>query len=180
MRPEVTRYVKQCKLCRTLNSASTWYVKGMFEVPEAPMDFISMDLIGKFNPPSTQGNKFALTVICMLSGWTWCIPIVDKSVPVMVQAYLKNVHYLFRPSRKILSDIGSEFKNQLFETIAQELGIEHKVYSPPFHPQSNGRIEGFHTFLKVCLAKHVSQELEWDEVCPMVTVACNFLLNGHF
>ena len=62
------------------------------------MDFISMDLIRKFNPPSTQGNKFTLRVICMLSGWTWCIPIVDKSVPVMVQAYLKNVHHLFGPS----------------------------------------------------------------------------------
>ena len=98
MRPEVTRYVKQCKFCRTHNSASTRYVKGTFEVPEAPMDFISMDFIGKFNPPSSQGNKFALTVICMLSGWTWCIPIVDKSAPVIVQAYLKNVHHLFGPS----------------------------------------------------------------------------------
>ena len=127
------------------------------------MDFISMDLIGKFNPPSSQGNKFTLMVICMLSGWTWCIPIVDKSAPVIVQAYLKNVHHLFRPSRKILSYNGSEFKNQLFETIAQELGIEHKVYSPPFHPQSNGWIEGFNAFLKACLAKHISQELEWDE-----------------
>ena len=175
IRPEVTRYVKQCKLCRMHNSTSTRYVKGMFEVPEVPMDFISMDLIGKFNPPSSQGNKFALTVICMLSGWTWCIPIVDKSAPVMLQAYLKNVHHLFGPSQKILSDNGSEFKNQLFETVAQELGIEHKVYSPPFHPQSNGWIEGFHTFLKACLAKHVSQELEWDEVCPIVTVAYNFL-----
>ena len=68
MRPEVNRYVKQCKLCRTHNSASTRYVKGTFEVPEVPMDFISMDLIRKFNPPSSQGNKFALTVICMLSG----------------------------------------------------------------------------------------------------------------
>ena len=28
MRPEVTRYIKQCKLCRTHNSASTRYVKG--------------------------------------------------------------------------------------------------------------------------------------------------------
>ena len=34
------------------------------------MDFISMDLIGEFHPPSTHGNKYALTVICMLSGWT--------------------------------------------------------------------------------------------------------------
>ena len=49
MRPEVTRYVKQCKLCRTHNSTSPRYVKGTFEVPEALMDFISMDLIGKFN-----------------------------------------------------------------------------------------------------------------------------------
>ena len=121
MRPEVTRYIKQCKLCRTHNSASTRYVKGTFEVPEAPMDFISMDLIGKFNPPSSQGNKFTLTVICMLSSWTWCIPIVDKSAPVIVQAYLKNVHHLFGPSQKILSDNSSEFKDQLFETIAQEL-----------------------------------------------------------
>ena len=160
MRPEVTRYVKQCKLCQMHNSASTRYVKGTFEVPDLPMDFISMDLIGKFNPPSSQGNKFALTVICMLSGWTWCIPIVDKSAPVMLQAYLKNVHHLFRPSQKILSDNGSEFKNQFFEAVAQELGIEHKVYSPPFCPQSNSHIEGFHAFLKACLAKHVSQELE--------------------
>ena len=160
MRPEVTRYVKKCKLCRMHNSTSTRYVKGTFEVPEVPMDFISMDLVGKFNPHSSQGNKFTLTVICMLSGWTWCIPIVDKSVPIMLQAYLKNVHHLFGPSWKILSNNGSEFKNQLFETVAQELGIEHKMYSPPFHPQSNGWIEGFHAFLKACLAKHVSQELE--------------------
>ena len=178
-RPKVTRYVKQCKLCRTHNSASTRYVKGTFEVPEVPMDFISMDLIGKFNPPSSQGNKFALMVICMLSGWMWCIPIVDKSAPVILQAYLKNVHHFFGSSRKILSNNGSEFKNQLFETVAQELGIEHKVYSPPFHPQSNGQIEGFHTLLKACLAKHVSQELEWDEMCPIVTAAYNFLPNEH-
>ena len=97
----------------------------------------------------------------------------------MVQAYLKNVHHLFGPSQKILSDNGSEFKNQLFDTIAQELGIEHKVYSPPFRPQSNGRIEGFHAFLKECLANHVSHELEWDEVCPIVTAEYNFLPNEH-
>ena len=53
------------------------------------------------------------------------------------------------------------------------------MYSPPFHPQSNGRIEGFHVFLKACLAKHVSQELEWDEVCPIAMAVYNFLPNKH-
>ena len=97
----------------------------------------------------------------------------------MVQAYLKNVHHLFGPLRKILSDNGTEFKNKLFTKVAKELGIEHKVYAPPFWPQSNGRIEGFHSFLKACLAKHVSHELEWDEVCPIATAAYNFLPNEH-
>ena len=132
-----------------------------------------------FIPPSTQGNKYTLTVICMLSRWTWCTPIPDKTTLVVVQAYLKNVHHLFGPSQKILSDNGIEFKNKLFDVVAHELGIEHKIYSPPFRPQSNGHIEGFHTFLKACLAKHVGHELEWDEVCPIATAAYNFLPSEH-
>ena len=143
------------------------------------MDFISMDLIGEFHPPSIHGNKYALTVICMLSGWTWCIQIPDKTSPVVIQAYLKHIHHVFGPSRKILSDNGTEFSNKLFEAVAKELGVEHKIYSPPYRPQSNGRIEGFHAFLKTCLAKHVSPSVQWDEVCTLATAAYNFLPNEH-
>ena len=180
LRPDVVHYVKRCTVCRKYNSASPKYNKGTFQAPGAPMDFISMDLIGEFHPPSTHGNKYALTVICMLSGWTWCIPIPDKTAPVVIQAYLKHVHHVFGPSRKILSDNGTEFSNKLFETVAKELGVEHKIYSPPYRPQSNGRIEGFHAFLKTCLAKHVSPSVEWDEVCTLATAAYNFLPNEHF
>ena len=56
----------------------------------------------------------------------------------------QHVHHVFGPSRKILSDNGTEFSNKLFENVAKELGEEHKIYSPPYRPQSNGRIEGFH------------------------------------
>ena len=30
-----------------------------------------MDLIGEFHPPSKKGNKYALTVICMLTGYVF-------------------------------------------------------------------------------------------------------------
>ena len=179
LRPDVIRHVKRCVVCRKYNSASPRYNKGTFQAPGAPMDFISMDLIGEFHPPSSHGNKYALTVICMLSGWTWCIPIPDKTASVVVQAYLKHVHHVFVPSRKILSDNGTEFSNKLFEVVAKELGVEHKIYSPPYRPQSNGRIEGFHAFLKTCFAKHVSANIEWDEVCTLATAAYNFLPNEH-
>ena len=179
LKPDVVKYVKRCTICRKHNSASPKYNKGTFQAPGAPVDFISMDLIWEFHPPSSQGNRYALTVICMLSGWTWCIPIPDKTAPVIVKAYLKHVHHVIGPSCKILSDNGTEFSNKLFETVAKELVVEHKIYSPSYRPQSNGRIEGFHGFLKTCLAKHVSSGVEWDEVCALATAAYNFLPNEH-
>ena len=102
MHADVTKYVNRCIICRKHNSASPKYNKGTFQSPGAPMDFISMDLIGEFHPPSSQGNKYALTVICMLSGWTWCIPIPDKTATVVIKAYLQHVHHVFGPSWKIL------------------------------------------------------------------------------
>ena len=39
------------------------------------MEFVSMDLIGEFHPPSSKGNRYALTAVCMLTGHTFCIPI---------------------------------------------------------------------------------------------------------
>ena len=179
MMPFTMQYVKRCMLRWKHNATAARYAKGMFEVPKAPMDFISMDLTGEFHLPSSERNKYTLTTICMLTGWVWCIPIKDKMATVVVQAYLKGVHHVFGSLRKILSDNGTEFKNELFDNVAKELGIEHKVYSLPYHPQSNGYIEGFHLFLKTCLAKHISLGLEWDEVCPITAAAYNFLPNEH-
>ena len=164
LKKDIENYVRTCHICQQYNIQSVRYTPGHFEVPEAPMDFISMDLVGEFKMGSTQGNKYALTVICMLTGYTWCIPIADKSAETVVKAYVRGVYSKYGGSRKILSD---KFKNILFEQVAKDLGIEHKVYSPPYHPASNGRIEGFHSFLKACLVKHISSSMEWDEMAHM-------------
>ena len=41
-------------------------------------------------------------------------------------------------SFKILSDNGTEFKNKLMEEVSKELGVEYKIYSPPYRPQIMG------------------------------------------
>ena len=80
---------------------------------------------------------------------------------------------------KILSDNGTVFKNKLFEQIAKELGVVYKVYTPPYHPASNGRIEGFHAFLKAYISKHISPQLEWDDLVPLACAAYNILPSKH-
>ena len=178
MKTDVSNYVKQCKLCQKQNILPVKYVSGHFSAPMAPMEFISMDLIGDFTP-SSKGNKYALTVICMLTGYTFCIPIPSKRASDVITAYIDNVYSKFGGSKKILSDNGTEFKNQLFEKIAKELGVEFKCYTAPYHPQSNGRIEGFHHFLKSCMTKHISTTMEWDQVVHLATAAYNFFPNEH-
>ena len=138
-----------------------------------------MDLIGELYFPSKSGHEYALTIICMLTGYVFCIPLKTKQASEVLQAYIDNVYTKFGGSLKILSDNGTEFKNQLFETVAKELGVKHKIYTAPYRPSSNGRIEGFHNFLKACISKHVSPQLEWTSVIPLACAAYNFLPNEH-
>ena len=179
MKVSVTKHVKNCAVCQKRNPQVIPYAKLHFDTATFPMEFISMDLIGEFYPPSKLGYKYALTVICMLTGYVFCIPLKSKQANKVLQAYIDNVYAKFGGLLKILSDNGTEFKNKLFEQIAKELGVKHKIYTAPYRPSSNGRIEGFNNFLKSCIAKHISSQLEWTSVIPLVCAAYNFLPNEH-
>ena len=96
----------------------------------------------------------------MLTGYVFCVPLKAKTVEEVIQADIDNIYSKFGGSLKMLSDNGTEFKNKMFKQIAKELGLKYKLYTPPYHPASNCRIEGFHAFLKACIAKHVAPQLE--------------------
>ena len=179
MKLSITKYIKNCNICQKRNLQMVPYAKLHFDAATFPMEFISMDLIGEFYPPTKSGHKYALTVICMLTGYVFCIPLRTKQASEVVQAYIDNVYAKFGGSLKILSDNGTEFKNQLFKRVAKELGVKFKNYTASYQPSSNGRIEGFHNFLKACISKHISPQLEWTSVVPLACAAYNFLPNEH-
>ena len=137
------------------------------------MEFIAMDLIGEFHPASSKGNRYALIAICMLTGFTFCIPLKSKKAEDVVTAYLNHICCIFGPSKKILTDNGSEFKNKMWDEVFKRLKMEHRV-TPIYSPQCNGRIEGFHRFLKACIGKQLQQGLEWDDLVWKATAAYNF------
>ena len=120
------------------------------------MQFISMDLIGEFHPPTSKGKEICIDHYLCAYRICVCIPLKTKTAEEVLQAYIDNVYSKFGGSLKILSDNGTEFKNKIFEQVAKELGVVYKLYNPPYHSASNGRIEGFHTFLKACIFKAYS------------------------
>ena len=168
------RYVQQCPKCFVHNVKLNKYPSLTFKPPRMPMQFLSMDLIGPFFPPTPRRNRFALTIIDMLTGFVWAFALQDKTAPEIVSTYLERVYSYFGGSQKILTDNGSEFKNQLFQEIADALGVK-KIFTAPYHPESNGKIEGFHKFLKPCLSKYMCDRYSWDQLLHIVVGAYNFL-----
>ena len=68
--------------------------------------------IPTLNPP---GNVYALTVICMLIVYTFCIPIKIETASDIVQAYIDNVYSKFGGFTHILSDNVTELKTDVAE-----------------------------------------------------------------
>ena len=133
-----------------------------------------MDLVGPIHPPSSRGNKNVLTVIDMLTGFTIAAPIKNKNAETICDAYRNHVYCTFRGSSRILTDNGSEFKNQEMKEVCETLGVKH-IFSPVYTLESNGRLEGWHRFFKTCIAKHIrGGGVEWDELVPLAVSTYNF------
>ena len=109
----------------------------------------------------------------MLTGFTFGIPLKSKCAEDVIKVYIDHICCPFGPSKKILTDNGTEFKNKLWTEVFDKLKIEQK-FTPIYSPQCNGRIEGFHKFLKATIAKQLETHIEWDDLVWKATAAYNF------
>ena len=150
MRKHVLVHCKNCVTCAKQKVQKPQFEKQIFEPGVQPMEFICINLIGEFHPPSSKGNRYALTAVCMLTGFTFCIPIKNKSAEEVVTAWRNHISFPFGVCRKLLSDNRTEFKNDLFTQFAEQLELREKSTPLPYRHQSNSCIEGFHNFLKAC------------------------------
>ena len=83
---KILQYCKLCKVCILQKIQKTQFKKQIFEPGVQLMEFVSMDLVGEFHPPSSKGNRYALSALCMLTGFTFCIHIKNKSAEEIVTA----------------------------------------------------------------------------------------------
>ena len=127
MAKDVKDYIQRCPACRQEKARVQLYPLHMTEIPNRPFDKIAMDLVMDFTE-SNKGNKNILTIIDLLTVCPEAIPIMNKSADTITKAFIR--HYLPRHMCPwfILSDNGTEFKNQVFDKVTKDLGIE-RIFS---------------------------------------------------
>ena len=138
MEENIRDHCKMCATCTLHRAENIKLERKVFHPSLLPMDFICMDLIGEFHPPTSCDHGYALTAVCMLTGFTWCIPLKSKKADKVAKAYLDHIYSLFGGSVKILTDNRTQFKNQLFEEVVSKLGMN----SPYIHHHTDHRAMG--------------------------------------
>ena len=112
IRKQVFRHCRKCAECILQNQGQAEKGFSHFDSPDLPMEFICMGLVGPIHPASSQGNKYVLTVIDMLTWFTMAVPIQNKNANTICDAYRDHIYCTFGGSSRILTDNGSEFKNK--------------------------------------------------------------------
>ena len=161
MQKHITYHISNCITCSKNLPNVSCHPQLHLEVPKVPFTCIAIDTIGKL-PTTSSGNRYALTCIDFLTSYIIAVAMPDKTSNSVVEAYLSGILSRARASMVCLSDNGSELKNSQMNTVLKQLGIKH-IYSNPYRPQGNSRIENVHNFLKRTLTKFLSSlDAEWD------------------
>ena len=88
MKKTVHQHCMNCQVCAKHNIKMQKLKNEHFSSPPQPIKFIAMDLIGEFYPASSKGNRYTLTAVCMLTGFTFCIPLKLKCTEDVIKHIL--------------------------------------------------------------------------------------------
>ena len=102
----------------------------------------------------------------------------SKSADDVIHAYVKTILPQIGPSRFILTDNGTEFKNDTMGNVLNRLNTEHK-FTTVYFPRGNSRLENLHALLKRSISKYIDiLDIEWDKCLNLATYAFDISPNS--
>ena len=147
MNKDMRKYIANCTLCHREKAKVQAYPLQMTKIPDRLFNKIAIDLVTDCKT-STSGNKHVLMIIDHLMGWPEAFLIPDILADTIVSTFINQYLPVNMCTRHSLSDNGTEFKNNLMDQVLKQLGIK-RIFSAPYHLQSNSKLEVFHKYLKL-------------------------------
>jgi hypothetical protein len=168
MLKDIETYVKSCDQCQRRGKPKGKHelhpisVKGSFYQ-------IGIDIVGPL-PKTQQNNRYIVVAIDYFTKWPEARAIPEATAKEVSKFIFEDIICRHGCPEKILSDRGSHFNNQLIRALMEKFQIKHG-FSTPYHPKTNGLVEGFNKTLCESLARLGNKDDEWDEKIPAVLFA---------
>lgn len=178
MTRDVARFVKSCEICR-LSKVKPSNKEPMIltETPQRPFDVVVIDTIGPLKR-SYQGNLYAVTIICQLSKYVVAAPVANKEAKTVARAIFEHFILIYGPMKQILTDLGSEYKNEVMSELCKLLKIEHR-FSTAYRHETLGTIERNHRVFNEYVRAYISENMEqWEEFLKYFVFSYNTTNNS--
>ncbi len=141
----------------------------------APFGVVGIDLLQL--PRSIQGSSYVLVCVDHFSRFTVMAPLLNKSATTVAHALVSHLICPYMTPRVLLSDNGTEFKNQILQNICTQFNIQQTFIST-HHPTSNGLVERTNRKILQVL-RHLAGHFQetWEDWLSQVAASINSSVN---
>ena len=171
VRRDVKLHCRACGPCQRLGRGEKSQVAPLKTLPviNRPFEFISADFVGPLKRTPT-GNRYILNVIDHATKYIESYPIPCANTEYTVKAFTDLFSRHGVPN-KLLTDRGSTFTGEGFESFLNDMGVQH-LCSSPYRPQTNGAVERANGVLKDMLKLVMAEDRQpWDQLLPWILFA---------
>ena len=172
LKVDVEAYLSNCLVCaRNKGSVKRPLPMLTYPMPTRPWDVVAIDLLQM--PRSHQGSGYVLTCVDHFSRYAILVALRDKQAATVARALIDNLICPFSAPRVLLSDNGSEFRNELIAEICTQFNIK-QTFIVAYHSAGNGLAERCNQKALTVLRTTLRGLLDaWEDHLPQVAACIN-------
>lgn len=134
-----------------------------------PWDLVDCDCFSL--PPSENGKKNVVVFMDYFTKYVEAFAVHDIKASTIADIILHEIVPRHGVPRRFLTDQGSNFTSKLLLKVCELLKAE-KVFTSPYHPQTDGLVERYNRTLSDMLSKLASQDkYQWEKFLPYALFA---------
>ena len=178
MGKDIRTFLKDCEQCGK-NKHETHPNRAplqLTDVPDRTFEKLQVDFLGPFQGSSAHLYRYALQIQDILSRYLVFLPAEKNDAQTASELVFEEWFLKVGPPRKIQSDRGTHFANQVFDGMCKLAGVEHKMGAPG-HAASQGQVERQNQLMNQVRALTMNNVDSWPKALSRVAYAHNISKN---
>src|SRR5215469_16969020 len=123
MKRDIEEYVKSCDSCQRRNKPQGKHELHSIKIKE-PWYLIGIDIVGPL-PITEEGNRYIVTAMDYFTKWPEARALKEATAAKVVDFIFDDIICRHGTPRRILSDRGTHFNNQLTEEFTRKFKMKH-------------------------------------------------------
>lgn len=168
---DIRDYVRNCETCKTTKHPNVTLKPEMGKpaIISRPFQRLYVDILGPY-PRSKNGYVGIFIVLDHLTKYHWLCPLKKFTTVPIKEFLLKQIFHAFGVPEQIISDNGSQFKSNEFNSFLTKFGIQH-IYTALYSPQANASERVNRSIIASIRAYLKSDQRLWDEHLSYISCA---------